>query len=292
MSDNVQKISLNFKDRPKDNLADQLAGRPKQHVNTGPRMLGRVMVHEKTLGSKKHDKYVKLSEEHAGLYVPKSSVHTDPENTKIVDTSNLIVYRGRHMLLSRAFNKALNWNGSGSEQAVFDSMQDKFICWFGVGSGGSASNNSQSPLAVSATQWELGQHGYVDGDSAKYVTINGRQYHKFDTDFPDFVVDEEVSNNSLLSSQLENVTYNSKKRDTYLVAHIQVTLPTNEGNGPSGSQEINECGLFFANSNSISGDFSAYEDNNLHLECFAMVTFPTITKDNTREISFSWYIYF
>ncbi len=280
----MNDIKISITDTNKNYLTDSF-GRP--------RMLGRVIVHQdRSVSNKKVDQYIDLPDSHKDLYLPKNGIFEDDKYVKIRDTANLIVYRGRHMMLCRAFNKQLNWNDTGSEQAVFTDMQDKFISWLGVGTGGVASNNPQDPLAVNATEYALTVHGQCSGDSDKYVTINGRQYHKFDTGYPSFIVDEEVSNNALIHSQLENVTYDSRRRDTYLVAHVQVTLERGEANGTSGEQGINELGLFYSNSDSVLGDFSQYNDNSLHPELFAKTNIKTIPKDNLMRAAFSWFIYF
>jgi hypothetical protein len=281
-----ENIKVVLQDSNRNNMSDKLFN------NRRNPMLGRVIVHEKVLGNAQHQPVhpTILSKTHQDLYIPENRL--DKHGLKIVDTSNLIVYRGRHMTMCRMFNKSLNWNDEGSSQAVFNNMENKFVTWIGFGSGGAASNNSQNPLAVNATEWELASHGYCNGQSGKFITVNNRQYHIFDNGFPDFVSDEEVSNNGLLHSQLENVTYDENRRDTYLVTHIQVSLENNEGNGPAGSQEINEIGLFMAPTASVNGDFSSYNDNNLHLELFAKCNMPTITKNQDRSMTFSWFIFF
>lgn len=218
-----------------------------------------------------------------------NEIDKDGNKKLIVNDNNLIVYRGRSMAISRMFGKDICWQ-SGSPALPFLGMADKYIAFFAVGTGGASSSNNQNPLTVNSAEYELRTHGSVVG-SGDYVTINGRTYKPFDTMSPTFLTETEIVNNSEILASLQNVNFEGSKRDTYLVAKVDVTLDSGDANG-SGSQEINEAGLFLAESDDINYDFSSYTSNNQHLELFAKINFATLTKNSSRAFVLSWYIYF
>lgn len=232
----------------------------------------------------------------------------------VVDKSNLIVYPGRAQALCRMFGKDLDWSNT-TKVNTYKNLSDAYISWFAVGTGGASSENSQSPLIVNSTDYGLGGdgtgHGSLTGAS-KLITVNGRQYMGFDDTYPKFIAEPEIINNEDITNSLRNVKIdlNSQAsfwRDSYLIANVQVTLNSNTANG-TGSQEISECGLFLAPrdyASEIATDSTwrtatTYDDNGVtkrgysdrHLEMFARVTFPTITKNANRSFTISWYIFF
>lgn len=222
-------------------------------------------------------------------FVQINEIDKDGNKKLIVNDNNLIVYRGRSMAISRMFGKDICWQ-SETQALPFLGMSDKYIAFFAVGTGGASSSNNQNPLTVNSAEWQLRTHGDVSG-SGDYVTINGRTYKPFDPTSPTFLTESEIINNSDILSSLQNVNFESNKRDTYLVAKVDVTLDSGDANG-TGSQEINEAGLFLAESDDINYDFSSYTSNNQHLELFAKINFPTITKNSSRSFQISWYIFF
>ncbi len=292
MSD-IRNIQITMKDSQRGYFRDKVPGsQGKIPVGVAP-IKGRVQISERIIGDATPT--TPLFEKDGILFTPKKNSYQDPNKTLIRDTNNLIVYRGRSMLLSRAFNKSLIWNDDGNTTPQFLNMHEKYIGWFGVGTKGASTENSQSPNAVNAVDWGLGGdgvgHGSISGGGGLlYKTINGREYHIFDSGYPRYVPDAEVT--ELVQSNMDQVFYDGSVRDSYLVAQIQVTLQTSEANGPDGSQQINEAALFMAESDQPSYDFSDYTTNGLHLDMFARVTFPTITKSAQREIVFAWYLYF
>ena len=123
------------------------------------------------------------------------------------------------------------------------------------------------------------------------VTTNGSEldFHKFDDDFPKILhdpaasVDPGIDDNFSCIDPIDGLTYPS---DSFLIAIAQTTVTASEGNGDE-SQNINECGLFVSPSNDPDYPFIADD-----MQIFARVTFSTIVKDSSRELIFSWYIYF
>lgn len=239
---------------------------------------GKVLIHQRKIGNIKP------------LYNPieddKFNINESKEYEKVVDVNNLVVYRGRALTLARMFNKDLV-----SDTEPFTDMKDRFIGFLGIGSGGADTVSILQPNKPNATDYELISHGDVTGLSptgARYATINSRTYHLFDDDYPQFLVDDEIGNNSDIRSLMDqNNKVSSYERDSYLVAKVRTTLSAGEANGVTGAQNINECGLFLTPSTSISG-WGSYTK---HLDLFARTTFPTIVKNSTRELVFSWYVF-
>lgn len=292
MSD-IQSIQIKIGDSQRRNFKDRVPGSQKRiPVNMAP-IKGRVQISERLIGSAAPT--TPIFEKDGILYKPKKNITGDASNSLIRDTNNLIVYRGRSMLLTRAFNKSLIWDDSGNTSPQFINMHEKYIGWFGIGTKGASTVSSQTPNAVNAVDWGLGGdgagHGSVSGGGGLlYKTINGREYHTFDSGFPKYTPDAEVT--ELIQANMDQVFYDGSVRDSYLVAQIQVTLQTNEANGTGGSQQINEAALFMAESDQTDYNFGSYTTNGLHLDMFARVTFPTITKSAQRELVFSWFLYF
>lgn len=184
--------------------------------------------------------------------------------------NNLVVYRGRNWLAQRVANSSI----SG-----YSYWQDMYLSWFAIGTGGAVAGNPLTPSAPSLTDGTLSSHGVIDS-GMRYVTVNSKQYHKFDDGYPTFVEDNDIETSGL---------YNS--RDRQLILKTITTLTTDEANDddgisdPSSYQEINEAGLFISNSNSISSPPT-------QIELFARTTFPTIKKNDQVELIFNWYIFF
>jgi len=293
MSDQKTSVTITMGDSNRANLKDRVAGaQNKAQVNMAP-IKGRVQISERIIGDESPT--TPIFENNGQIYSPEKDVILPNNNRLVRDTNNLIVYRGRSMLLTRAFNKPLIWNDAGNTSAQFLNMHQKFIGWFAVGTKGASTISSQTPNAVNAVDWALGGdgagHGSISGGGGlKVKTINGREYHVFDTGYPQYLPDSEVT--QLIQANMDQVFYDGSVRDSYLVAQIQVTLETNEANGASGTQQINEAGLFMAESDDPTYNFNSYTTNGLHLDMFARVTFPTITKSAQRELVFNWYLYF
>lgn len=190
------------------------------------------------------------------------------------DIDNLIVYRGRHWLMQKAFNK-----NYGAEL-----VKDLYLSWFAIGTGGALQGSPLTPTSPNLTNTTLAAHGTLGADSSTIITFNGKQYHTFDgasvpPQYPIYEQDPEVAP--------------EVGSDGYLVAKITITLGAAEGNGKgeSGSgggaeyQDINEAGLFISDSH-INSPLPT------KMEIFARTTFSTIRKYSGTSIVFNWYIFF
>lgn len=189
----------------------------------------------------------------------------------IRDSTNLVVYRGRSWLAQRAANTSM----SG-----YSGWEDMYISWFAIGTGGTVSGHPLTPSSPNLTNIELSNHGVIDS-GMRYVTFDGKQYHRFDDSYPVFDADTEIS-----ASGLGNAN------DRKLKVRFVTTLSTDEANNDGGVsdnsayQEISEAGLFVSDTNTISSPAPT------KMQLFARNTFPTIKKTNRVELVFSWVIYF
>jgi len=261
----VQKINVGITDNQKKNIKDKVLSSTPINDKTKFQPKGRVRVYEKKVDSDGKKK----------LFL-------------IEDTSNLIVYRGRHWLLQRAFNQNLTTT-TGDRSG----WSDKWINWFGVGIGGSTAN-PLVPASPILTDCELNTHGTMDTGTSRVVIPGGNEFHSFDTNYPRFIFDTDITNSELCTGctalDAENGTgpFNC---DGFLIGLTKITLLSAEANGgtiPGNSQDINEAGLFVSES-----DLTTYSSfTSTSMQTFARVTFSTIRKDDSRELIFSWYIYF
>lgn len=206
----------------------------------------------------------------------------DSEPKLEVDSSNLIVYRGRNWLMQRAFNQDLTNR---------DGWKDKYISWLSIGTGGAVGGSPLEPSAPELPNHQLSAHGTINAGS-NYVTVNGKDYRKFDSTYPKFLNDPDV-NNSLLPTgctaqdPYDGITY---RCDKFLIGIIKATLLSEEGNGGTevgDYQDISEAGLYVSPSNQLSYSFASDD-----MQMFARVCFSTIRKTIDRELIFTWYIYF
>lgn len=267
---------VNFDVNDKFKCRDSIPSARK--VSPAP-ILGRVEIYTKHVGKNKP------------LYDPMDDPTFNLESSKdfklIQETSNLVVYRGRNVLLTRMFNQDLDYL-EDTPSSVFANTKDESITFFSVGTGGADTDSLYNPNAPASSDYELVNHGDVSGGS-RWVTINGRQYKRFDVGYPQFLPDDEISNNSEILANMDNVTYGDYKRDTYLVSKVRISLPESEGNTQAGVQYINELGLFLATSNSVTqSDWNSYSKN---LNMFARTTIRTVPKDENTYFALNWYIY-
>lgn len=174
---------------------------------------------------------------------------------KLLEKSNLVVYQGREWIAERIFN---------TDNANISSGPTEFICWFGLGSGGAPIGDPLNPTTPTSLDTDLDTELPIhasDGNCADFRTGN---YYKHPFDTVGFQQDPANSNK-------------------WLISKVTITIGTDDANG-AGSQNLNEAGLFFAASDAggYSGTFFM----------FSRVTFPTLYKDDTRQLVFMWYIYF
>ena len=195
---------------------------------------------------------------------------SDKELYLLRDTSNLVVYHGRNWLAQRAFN---------INDVTDSGWKDCYVSWLGIGTGGTLEGNPMIISSPDLTNTALATHGVIDS-GIRYVTVAGKQYHKFDDTYPTLTVDSEVSATGLGNAY-----------DNKLVMKVVTTLAADEANDdggvsdPDAYQMINEAGLFFADVNTISPVPTK-------MEMFARVAFPSIKKNSEVELIFTWYIFF
>jgi len=255
----IKREHLIFKDSERPNLKDKMVGgSPTEHTG----IKGRVQIHTRDIEG------------------------TDKKLYLVEDTGNLIVYRGRNWLMQRAFEQDMSGRAG---------WKDKWINWFGIGTGGAVSGQPLVPASPDLGDCALGSHGLI-GSGTRWTQCDdlgavARDYHMFDDGYPIFINDPDVDNGDLCTNctsvdPLDSTTYNCEK---FLITLIRTTLTADEASDTLGLgyQDINEAGLFVSPSEATGYAFAA-ED----MEIFARVCFSTIRKDVNRELIFSWYIYF
>lgn len=274
-----------------------------------------------------------------------------PDTEVVEDTTNLIVYHGRHWLMQRAFDLDFGANGyrtnngenDGSNSSIVRSnYHNKWINWFAVGGGGTLFGQPLEPDNPTEADWHLGDplrmwqsDGYTYNaatdtflrlDSFGTGTYYGsgtytssqieKDFHKIDDGYPLYLTDWNVTGHGSPPYQ-QDPNYGDMQAepvqsgfvcDSYLRAHIRITLANNEANGqkyydPASSdptyQDISEAALYASPSDdpqNFSGVVSLSEGDAIFRqwqpEMFARVCFSTIRKDETRELVFNWYVYF
>ncbi|MCK5018921.1 MAG: hypothetical protein KAS32_17800, partial [Candidatus Peribacteraceae bacterium] len=170
--------------------------------------------------------------------------------------------------------------------------KDYFISWFAVGTGGSESGAPLTPTSPELGNCILDTHGTIDSGSNFVATPDAREFKSFDVGYPKFVNDTDISSDDLCAgcSYTDPVDTQVYPCDKYIISVTKVTLGASEANGgvtPGDYQDISEAGLFISPSTSVVYPFQDEE-----MEMFARVTFSTIRKDDTRELIFTWYVYF
>ena len=253
----IERIGIRINDYPKKNFDDELVcGEMVKEANSAKPRMGRVRIHERRLdedGGKK-------------LYL-------------VEDINNLIVYRGRNWLAQRAFNTNLTnrpyW-------------KDKYISWLAIGTGGAVVGQPLTPTSPVLEDCALNAHGTVGGD--RCVTVNSKDYHAIDISYPKFLHDPDVTE-TLCSdcSEQDSIDLTTYRCDQFLIGLVRTTIVASEANGisPATYQDISEAGLFVSPSNDLTYSFAPTD-----MQLFARVCFSTIRKQDSRELIFSWYIYF
>ena len=202
-----------------------------------------------------------------------------------------------------------------------------YLCWFAAGQGGADTTNAPlEPYDTTSVEYQLLDHVPIGGldenpsgttDNLRYIHpafFEGgptRDYHEIDSQYPQFLFDPDIvpgegGTEDPLYLKMETtdstseVYYGGFKADSYLRALIRVTLAPEECNGPKyydpmdpGEEYryLNEAGLFVARSHDAT-TVKGYPEGYNELQMFAKVNFSSIRKDDTRELIFSWYVYF
>lgn len=177
----------------------------------------------------------------------------DENSEKLVGKSNLVVYVGREMLMSKAFNI--------ENPNISPTTKDEFICWFGLGDGGCPVGDPLDPIPPTNEDTDLNNPVGISATDSTCADYHDGFYYKHPLDSVEYEQDPE--------------NYNA-----WIITKVTVTISALDAN----DENLNECGLYTAESNSggYSGNFSL----------FAKVTFPTIVKTSARQLVFVWYLYF
>ena len=192
----------------------------------------------------------------------------------IEDTKNLVVYRGRNFLIQRALNKSLTSNTARA------GWKNNWINLFALGTGGALVDNPLVPLAPGLADSGLYTHANA-GVGGIVDATTGYRYLFFDSTYPQIISDSSVTESLTGDTAYDSIldqTYNS---DKFLIGLIRISISTSQYNG-SDYLDLNEAGLFLSNSNSVPTDIGL----------FAHTCFASIRKDVTKELLFSWYLYF
>lgn len=176
------------------------------------------------------------------------------DNEKLLSKSNLVVYSGREVIAQRLFNKS---------NALTSATENEFICWFGIGSGGTNVGDPLTPSPPVATDLDLAISAPISNidPSCGDKRADGYWYKK-----------------PIDTIEFEQDVYNSN-------AWLIVKTVSRVSLADAIDQHISEAGLFTSEDGNLPDHPGPF-----HL--FSKVTFPTVVKTSTRQLLFIWYIYF
>lgn len=171
----------------------------------------------------------------------------------VVDKNNLIVFDGREWMASLIF---------GVDNNNITPKADDKIYWIGLGKGGAPEGDPFNPTNPEQD----------DTDLQSSIMIN-----ETDVEYGDY---RDSPEQGYYKKLLSSVTYEQDdlNDDRYLIAEVNIIITSADAN-----DIINEAGLFIASEDTpgYNGDFTL----------FSRVTFPSISKTETRQLVFVWYIY-
>jgi len=183
------------------------------------------------------------------------------EKKLIYEKNNLVVYLGREWVASRILGVT-----DPNLTAPYNPTADEYICWFGLGSGGTTIVDPFDPAPPSSTNQSLNTEvpfSTVDDFSELGDFRSGAYYkHILYSADPTTLYEADINNDN-----------------RYLISRVQIEIGSEDANGSL----ISEAGLFTAASPTAGygGPF--------HM--FARVTFPSIYKSSDRILFFIWYLY-
>lgn len=183
---------------------------------------------------------------------PAGYVEIYDEDKQLIGKSNLVVYSGREVVASRMLN---------IQNPYITPTPDEFICWFGIGSGGCPVGDPLNPISPSNTDIDLTSPVGINASDATCADFHDGYYYKHPLEAVNYEQDAENDN-------------------AYLIAKITITLSIYDANG----NNLSEAGLYTAASDAggYSGNFTLY----------ARITFPTIVKTSSRQLTFIWYLFY
>lgn len=137
--------------------------------------------------------------------------------------------------------------------------QDEFISWFGLGDGGCPVSDPLNPTTPTSDLTSLSNDIVIHETDKDCADLRTGGYYKHPIE--SFVFQQDLLN-----------------EDAWLILKVTTTLSLDDAVG-----NLSEAGLFTSSSKvgEHTGPFNI----------FSIVTFPTIVKDNTRQLIFYWYLY-
>lgn len=192
------------------------------------------------------------------------------EDEKLVGKHNLVLYYGREWIVQRAVD---------TNNTQVTPTQNEALYWFGIGSGGTASGDPLTPLSVDSSDTELSQ--------AVPIHVNDAPTSSTYTDRRD------GSPGNYYKKAYDSVAFNQDPANDnkYLITKITVIIDNDDCNDTtlvSGkyNNHLNEAALYVCSTSqggqSQTGPWNIY----------SRVTFPTIVKDSSRQLTLIWYLYF
>jgi hypothetical protein len=172
-------------------------------------------------------------------------------NKQKVGKSNLVLYVGREWIASRITNQ---------DNPNIDPLAAHYISWLGLGNGGTPVGDPLNPNTPTNTLIGLSNEIPIHTSDLNCADLRAGSYYK----------------NPLDSIEFQQDALND---DSWLVLKVTSTLSIDHANG----YNLSEAGLFMAPSN-VGGDLGPFN-------IFSIVTFPTIVKDDSRQLVFYWYLY-
>ena len=168
-----------------------------------------------------------------------------------VGKSNLVLFTGREWIASKICNL---------KNVSIDQNEVDFINWIGLGNGGAPAGDPLNPNVPVNTITSLSSEIPLHPSDTSCADLSSGQYYKHPFD----------------SIQFQQDALND---DKWLILKVTTTISVDHANG----YNLNEAGLFTSDSDAggAVGPFNL----------FSIVTFPSIVKDDTRQLVFYWYLY-
>ena len=168
-----------------------------------------------------------------------------------VGKSNLVLYAGREWIASKICN---------IDNPNITPVKEEYLSWFGIGDGGAPAGDPLNPNVPVNTITGLSNEVPFSATDTSCADLRTGQYYKHP--FDSIIFQQDPLNN-----------------DTWLILKITTTITQEESNG----YNLSEAGLFVSSSNTggHTGPFNI----------LSIVTFPSIVKDDSRQLVFYWYLY-
>lgn len=177
---------------------------------------------------------------------------SEHEVDPVEDDENLVVYSGREWVAPRLFNV---------DNPNIIPSKDAYICWFGLGTGGTTEGDLFTPVDPQNTDSVLNQPIPISPGNNNYGDLRTDGFYK---------------------KQLESVEFETDytNDDSWLIAKATLIVTGEDANV---DDPLSEAGLFVATT-----DDAGYDGP---FTLFSRVTFSSIQKDSTRQLTFIWYVY-